>query len=507
MENPFADFGSIVFGDRFIGRKKEILAVQNRIFRKAYGNLAIQGLPRIGKSSLAWNAIIEYKNELESKQIIPIRINVGSLTNADSFFSEMLEEIHKRVKRNSKIDKQILTRLYEEFLKTENRTETNSKIEEYFEVLKEKDYRALYIFDEFDSVRKILSVGDFQFLRELSYNPKTKICIVTISRRTLKEIEPEGGTLSNFFQTFEDLYLGMYDDEDLFEYWDKFFNNRIPISEVGKQKIYKFAGRHPFLLDLFNYHLYNNLTEDIIKSIDQTRESIKLTILNNYKTILDLLKEENLDTKLLQLVVGPVYDITVTEAEKLERYNLVVKSKAKIINLDKNIKGYDAFSQDFENFLIMKKREMPIWGLWGETETKLRNIVSIWLFERFGKNWVAKFRKLQNKEVVITALEEMQRREKNSFPDTYSENLLDFTYPAELFDKFMRVEWNWFKEIFGKDMQHWKPKFDVLARIRNPLAHNKENILKEFEKNQAKAYCEEIITKIDKWNKKMEKEN
>jgi len=130
--------------------------------------------------------------------------------------------------------------------------------------------------------------------------------------------------------------------------------------------------------------------------------------------------------------------------------------------------------------------------------------VKIWLIGKFGKNWITKFRKLQNKEKVIASLEAMQLREKKSFPDTYSENLLDFTYPAELFDKFMRVEWNWFKEIFGKDIQHWKPKFDVLARIRNPLAHNKENILKDFEKNQAKAYCEEIISKIDTWQKKQQ---
>lgn len=504
MENPFADFGSIVFGDRFIGRKEEIKAVQNRIFGKAYGNLAIQGLPRIGKSSLAWKAIIEYKDELEQKQIIPIRINTGSITNSENFFNEMLKEIQKKIKRITQIEKGIFNDLYQEIIKADRKTEKNSLIEEYFEILKEKKYRALYIFDEFDSVRKFFTVGDFQFLRELSYNPETKICIVTVSRRTLKEIEPEGGTLSNFFQTFKDLYLGMYNDNDLSEYWEKFFNSRIPISNEGKQKIYEFAGRHPFLLDLFNYHLYNNLTDNVIQSIDKTRENIKTTIINNYKTILDLLKEEELDTKLLQIVVGPVYNITVTEAEKLERYNLVVKSKNKTIDLGNKIKGYDAFSQDFENFLIMKKREMPIWGLWSETETKLRQIVLKWLIGKFGKNWIVKFRKLQNKENVIVALEELQMREKKSFPDTYSENLLDFTYPADLFNKFMIVEWKWFEVILGKEKQQWKFKFDVLARIRNPLAHNKENILKEFEKNQAKAYCEEIITKIDTWQKEQE---
>jgi len=379
MENPFADFGSIVFGDRFIGRKEEIKEVQNRIFGKAYGNLAIQGLPRIGKSSLAWKAIIEYKDELEQKQIIPIRINTGSITNSDIFFNEMLKEVQKKLKRIDNIEKEFLNEVYQEIIKSKTKTEKNSLIEEYFEFLKEKGYRSLYIFDEFDTVRNFFTVGDFQFLRELSYNPETKICIVTISRRTLKEIEPEGGTLSNFFQTFKDLYLGMYDDNDLSEYWEKFFNSRIPISEEGKLKIYEFAGRHPFLLDLFNYHLYNNLTDNMIQSIDKTRKNIKLTILNNYKTILDLLKEEKLDTKLLQIIVGPVYNITVTEAEKLERYNLVVKSENKIIDLGKKINGYDAFSQDFDE----KERNADLGYMErnrNKTKTSCENLVNwkIW---------------------------------------------------------------------------------------------------------------------------------
>jgi len=63
----------------------------------------------------------------------------------------------------------------------------------------------------------------------------------------------------------------------------------------------------------------------------------------------------------------------------------------------------------------------------------------------------------------------------------------------------LQVEWKWFKSIFGKEAVDWKQKFDVLAKVRNPLAHNKENILKEFERDETKAYCTEIIQKIDNW--------
>ena len=51
LKNPFADFGGIVIGDRFIGRKAEIEAIQNRLFGINYGNMAIMGLPRIGNQA------------------------------------------------------------------------------------------------------------------------------------------------------------------------------------------------------------------------------------------------------------------------------------------------------------------------------------------------------------------------------------------------------------------------------------------------------------------------
>lgn len=71
LNNPFADYGRIVSGERFIGREKEIRMINQRVLGTAYGNLAIIGLPRIGKSSLAWHAIMDRKEELLAAQTVP----------------------------------------------------------------------------------------------------------------------------------------------------------------------------------------------------------------------------------------------------------------------------------------------------------------------------------------------------------------------------------------------------------------------------------------------------
>ena len=70
--NPFADFGKIVYGDRFVGRNYELKKISQRIEGDAFGNLAIMGLPRIGKSSLAWQGIMLKKEFFLEKKTIPI---------------------------------------------------------------------------------------------------------------------------------------------------------------------------------------------------------------------------------------------------------------------------------------------------------------------------------------------------------------------------------------------------------------------------------------------------
>lgn len=82
LNNPFADYGKIIHGDRFIGRIPEIRAIEQRVIgREKYGNLAIMGLPRVGKTSLAWQAIMEKKDDLLAMSTIPIFVSVGNSKN------------------------------------------------------------------------------------------------------------------------------------------------------------------------------------------------------------------------------------------------------------------------------------------------------------------------------------------------------------------------------------------------------------------------------------------
>ena len=79
FDNPFADYGSIVRGERFIGRQTSLQVLENRVIRPSEpGNLAIIGDHKIGKSSLVYKAIIERKDELIARGFLPIWVNLAT---------------------------------------------------------------------------------------------------------------------------------------------------------------------------------------------------------------------------------------------------------------------------------------------------------------------------------------------------------------------------------------------------------------------------------------------
>ena len=174
--NPFADFGGIVFGQRFVGRNKAIQLIKQRVLGNSYGNLAIMGLPRIGKSSLAWQSIMTKKEELLKQKVIPIFFQSGSCQDAKSFFMQIVLCLHDEIQIEFSNDEKyakVTTSIIKD-LRDADIDSFTLLIMKYFKIVKRLGYRIIYVLDEFDSVQKIFSVAEFQLLRELSYNPDTK---------------------------------------------------------------------------------------------------------------------------------------------------------------------------------------------------------------------------------------------------------------------------------------------------------------------------------------------
>ena len=142
FENPFADYGKIVRGDRFIGRKKMIGVIESRIMQpKNPGNLAIRGVHRIGKSSLAYKTIIEQKDRFIAKKVLPVWMGLSSYDQPTNFFRSLVTECVDEMEDLNWLSEQ-LRRLANRVLAADDPWD---QIKRFFKKVQEAGYGTLFI--------------------------------------------------------------------------------------------------------------------------------------------------------------------------------------------------------------------------------------------------------------------------------------------------------------------------------------------------------------------------
>jgi hypothetical protein len=512
LDNPFADYGNIVEGNRFVGRKSETVTIHNRVLGSNYGNIAIMGLPRIGKSSLAWNALMTEKDELFKRKILVMRINSGSILTSKDFYLKLMDKALPNVRTLS-------FELYDQLAslrKYYNEHESENEIEFFFALVKQFDYRLIYILDEFDNLANFFKLQDFQLLRELSISPDTKICLVTISRRTIQELEPDNGSISNFYGVFSDLHLKPFSDFDLSDYWEMVENKGIEVSNEYKKEVFYLVGNHPYWIDMMNYNFFNYINSGVnsnVKIFSEIESELKKILWYNYDDIIELMNKEGLKSHFFQAVVGPVMDLSQMSIERLTKYGLIIPILAKrkygfyFNNLienglaNENDISYDSISIHLNNYLKQRENEYDIWPLWTEAENKVRNLITIYLKKKFGENWRNPFVNANpKKEADIVDMENKRLKNKKDFGNSASDNLVSYTYPLNLFNCFITTDWTWFQKVLGDNKANWFEKFKLLAKVRNPIAHSNKDFVDSNEQFKASEICKELINKIDNWN-------
>lgn len=519
LNNPFADFGGIVYGDRFIGRHDAIEQISQRVLGKTYGNLAIMGLPRVGKSSLAWQSIMIHKEQLEKEHTIPIFFETGSCVSSENFFKKMVLcafdelEIIYDDEKFQRITSKIVGELKEEY--------DTLTIQKYFKVVKWFGFKIIYIFDEFDSVQTFFDKSDFQLLRELSYNPDTHLCLVTCSRKTIEDIEVKDGAISNFTGTCKDIRLGMFDNNDVEEYWKHFSDKWNPQDDYKKALVY-YTGNHPWLMDRLNNKMFSlDITSNLFSEFDD----VKLELMEILDNIVSTIEKDGLLNAAIQLVVGPLYDVNPKQIEKLLKYGFVrkvsIQDKEHIFDGLKIGPYWDNYAyacfSDYCTLDFYRRyyANVPYISLWSDTENLLRACVKQFISSQFSTNWEDDFEhylscnlpfpafKIEKWEQNMNTLKTNRDKMVLNFPNMSGNHLVDFTLTAQIFDIFIRPAKKWFNHhIFTGDWNTWNNKFDFLTKIRNPIAHNNGHQNLQDEIRVATKYCQEISLKIRDWQKK-----
>ena len=152
LVNPFAQFGNIIHGPDFIGRGEALEIIESRVIRPAGGggSLAIVGIPRIGKSSLVYQGLIERKSDLHLRKLLPIRIDLALYEQPEFFFMALvssckqeLEELHW--------DNEAIEIAANESLKDHNAwTQRINDIVRFFSRVRQIGVRVIFVLDELD---------------------------------------------------------------------------------------------------------------------------------------------------------------------------------------------------------------------------------------------------------------------------------------------------------------------------------------------------------------------
>jgi hypothetical protein len=493
FENPFSDYGNIVRGERFIGRRNDLRVIDSRIIRpREPGNLAIIGEPRIGKSSLVYKAVIEARDDLIAKRLLPIWINLATYDQAPIFFRSLVTRCVDEMEELGWLSDPV-RRTADRVLQDElSWGEGYGRIQRFFEKVRQSQVRVLFILDEFDNARYLFrgDVSGFQGLRELSYRPEWRVTYITMSRRTIRDIELQTQAISTFDGIFHKHYLAMFGQEDLNEYFLRLALVGIPTDPDLESRVNFYCGGHPYLLEMLGYELVELFRERQQTDVDVAARRIAQDFVAQYDRMVDLLREDGNLGKLLQILFGPVFDVKQTDVEELLRYGFITPDEQRGM--------YVAFSGHFQAFLELVEREMDVdlWPIWREAEVALRHIVTKVMLEHYGEQWVEKLEKARSHlKSIFDHCRQAQQKEEKSFGSRASRNLLDFTYPQDLF-AIIFAEWNNFKGIFGKDKNYWAQRAELLAKIRNPLAHNRDQALYDYERQIAEGYCREILAVI-----------
>ncbi len=490
--NPFSDYGTIVYGERFINRRDSIRVIENRVIRPMEpGNLAVIGDYRIGKSSLVYHSVMTRKDDLLRKRRIPIWINLATFDQASIFFRTLFTSSHDEIESLGWATDAIKHAAERALQDTVSWSEGYGRIQRYFEKVRQSGTQILFILDEFDNARRLFKgdVSGFQGLRELSYRPEWRVSFITTSRRSLQSIELQTKAISTLEGVFQHYYLGMFDDSTFEEYLARLSSVGIITKPEIREDLVFYCGGHPYLLEMLGYEMVELFRETNVSDVHEAAKRVEQSFIHHYEHMLDVLREDGSLSKILQILFGPVIDVQPTDAEELQRYGLIRPTEQG---------NYASFSEHFQAYLKMIGRNVDLWPLWRETEIALRRLVTERMINQYGEHWVDKSCKARpNLKPIFERCAEAQQREERSFGSRASRNLLDFTYPRDLFD-IIFAEWAMFKDVFGKDKAYWDQRSQLLSKIRNPLAHNREQSLYDYERQIAEGYCREILATLEK---------
>ena len=501
MHNIFAGYGKIVTGDLYIHRKTLENELCNRTINyDTYGSVSVVGMQRMGKSSLVYNTIVKNAADYYEKGIVIINCSMNNYANPERFFKGIVDAVYEELEDHDDIDVKI-DRRYNKVVEASLEEGCVKNIQSFFKLLLKTGKRVICVIDEFDHSRKLFSdfSEGFNILRELAYQPETNVTFIFVSRRMVTELESSAdiSTLANILG--KPIYVKGYNDEELKDYYVRNENNGVSVSDEEKKQVLDITGAQPYWLDILMFHYVESSSEK--RDFESLFIENSGVLYNEYERFMSLLDEQRLLDKLYQIVIGPAYNYTKADVQKLYDYGLI-----RIENEQATLQ-----SKKLLEYMKMKEGSFDFYPLWNKTERRMRNLLKYKLKEKYGDTWEERIKSLyitpgchhMSLGGYLTAALDLQNivaKQKDLYIQNASYSIIEALTTAGLFAFYLK-EYALFQTALGMDKNEFSKITAHLTKARNPYQHNNDDLIDPAFKNLTKGYCELLNKKIDLFEK------
>ena len=309
--NPFIGYGTLVSGERLIGRNQEGETLRRRLF-EARSSAALIGVTRMGKSSLA-NQI---RKQAPDEGTLTGWINIATARSG----AEVLADILAMCPSEAPLHATFTTAGNAPAAGDAHDTREVA-IHDLYRMIRTALMRLgrsgghlVVILDEFDSVKNFPDARDFlNLLRELVYYPdQIPMAVLAVARRPIDRIEVEAADISTFAGVCDSVYLRPMDYEQV----KAMAARSADLAGDAPDVAWKYAAGHPFLSEVAFCRMLEHGVTDIGRIIQSDLSSY-------YKKLEDFLRKEELWEPLLKLASGRGVEVDVEQGALVRRYGLI----------------------------------------------------------------------------------------------------------------------------------------------------------------------------------------
>lgn len=503
--------GRPVTGNSLVGREREINRILTDFFLDPNGNnMAIYGLPRVGKTSIVKEVIRRYQDS-ENKEdcICPVYIDMNPVKGWDvsQIYHFILNGIWEELE-DSNITQSDLDYIKEPFSMIEQTIKADgvqssvivTTFQRFFHRCQKRGLSLRVVLDEYDSVMPSFidqkgmldTIGLNAFngtIRNIIDEDKYDTRVLFITRNRLSEMEPEGVSSRLTGVCGEPLMIKPFSPDDVEMYWGRLYQYDTEglITESHKAKIAYYAGgNYPYWMNLVNNILFNSAF--IGKPSEETALEISVVIRDEYKSVLDMLdasryldgSEGTLRSKLFQVILGINYDVQSSDIDRLMSYGLLERNDNSI---------YRAISPFFHDYVEFQNMQTPVWKHLGRFEKTMRELIKLFISESGSS--------IEDGVLIPSGLvgELKKRRNKMccNFGDTsVSHDLVDYFFTSNYFDLFVKPYWSWFENVFVSfhgQLESCAEQFHYIEQCRNAEGHFNGHFLGKEVISRVEQYC------------------